>query len=134
MFLCEQKQNKTSLLASRVLEVVFVWSWYQCVVSFRGSVDDNFISCLAIPRATLAAVTSHLHCGLISMCVSWHCHLHAEMDWVSAEGTVFPKASDKLRKSSAPVSDGSSSPEKRCLIPLESRHFFFFLNRVALLR
>lgn len=112
-----KKQNKTSLLASRVLEVVFAWNWYQCVVSFPGSVDDNFISCLAIPRAALAAVTSHLQCGLISMCVSWHCHLHAEMDWVSTEGTVFPKASDKLRKSSAPVSDGSSSPEERSSDP-----------------
>lgn len=79
---------------------MFVWNWFQWVVSFRRSVDDNLISYLAIPQPTLPAVTSHLHLRFISIsltCVCWLCYLCTERALVCTGSTRFRKASDKLQ-------------------------------------
>lgn len=79
--------------------VTFVQDWYQWAVSFHESVNDNFISYLdelVTPQATLPAVTCLLSFRLISMCVSWRCHLHTEMNLDFNIGHKLPKPSDEV--------------------------------------
>lgn len=61
--------------------------------------DDDFffhLDVLVIPPAALTAMTSLRSFRLISMCVSWHCHLHREVNVDFNMGLVAPKASDEV--------------------------------------
>lgn len=61
---------------------------------------DDFISYLDVPvtpLATLPAVTPCLSFRLISIFVSWHCHLQTETDLGFNTGHIILKASDEVR-------------------------------------
>ena len=90
----ENRQDTRPCLCLWCQTIVCVQHCYQWVVSFLGRVDDDFTSYLGVllpPQATPAATTSLLSFRLISMCVSWDCHLHTEMYLGFHTGHLVPK-------------------------------------------